>query len=77
VAFSPDGRLLASGCRNGTLKVRNLETRKERFSVQCETSVGSLSFSPDSRILAGSIGMDRVRLWDTITGQEHASKPKD
>lgn len=71
VAFAPDGRTIASGEWDGTIKLRDAATGdlKRILSGQGE-NVRLLAFSPDSKLLAG--GADRVnqiKLWDTVTGE--------
>lgn len=68
VSFSPSGKLLAIGDASG--KVRIHDADGELFVCEGHMSwVRSVSFSPDSEILASS-GDDRtIRLWSARTGQ--------
>lgn len=74
VAFSRDGRLLASGSTDNTIRIWDLATRRELRTLTGHTSnIESLDFSPDSRLLASAGDDGGTFLWDTSTGEHLAT----
>jgi WD40 repeat protein len=70
VAFSPDGNMLASGGRSGTIKVWSTESAKLVHTFPPEFgSVLSLAFSPDSKKLAAGNFSEEIHLWNLETGK--------
>ncbi len=74
LAFSSDGRLLASGSVDQSARLWNIETGQQlRVFTGHTGQVGSVSFSPDGRMLASASGDLTVKLWDTASGTEMQS----
>lgn len=77
VAFSADGRLLATSAR-GQVHVWDVATRKELRRIEAIRDDGctSLSFLPDGKVLIVTALNDGVGLWDAVTGRE-LRRPQD
>ena len=71
VAFSPDGRTLASGSWDNTIKLWEVATGREARSLAGHTGDAcSVAFSPDGRTLASGSSDNTIKLWDVATGRE-------
>jgi WD40 repeat protein len=74
LAFSPNGKLLATGCHDGSVHLWDMATRREVGSLEGHTGgVIYVAFAPDGRTLASGSWDMTVRLWDVARRKEIAT----
>ncbi len=71
-AFSPDGKWLAAGCNDGTIRLINPATAKEVRRWETEgTCVYRMIYSKDRKTIAANCSWEcGVRFWDVETGKD-------
>jgi WD40 repeat protein len=72
VAFSPDGKRLATASSDGVVKIWDVANRSLERQLTYDTWLRPLDFSPDGSRLAIGLGNGQIRLWDTANWQELA-----
>jgi DNA-directed RNA polymerase subunit RPC12/RpoP len=68
VAFSPDGKLLASGSWTGHVRLRDWAAGKDLADFEV-AGVARVAFSPNGELLATATEQKTVRLWDVAKRQ--------
>jgi WD40 repeat protein len=69
MAFSSDGKLLASGSNDKTIKIWDVQTSKLQKTVQTSQSVEAVSFSTDLTIIRSADNTGTVQQWQIKTGK--------
>ena len=67
IAYSPDNKYLIVAGPIGLLRYET-QTYQKPFLFTRDKNIGSVTFSPDGKILA-SVNGHNIRLWDTVTGK--------
>ncbi len=73
VAYSPDGRFLASTCRDAAAVVRSATDHSIVHECRLVTDARRVVFSPDGRMMATVSHDGEVVLWDVATGFRRAA----
>jgi WD40 repeat protein len=64
IAFSPDGKLVATGSQDNTIKIWDVDSGKELYTLRGHScSVTSVAFSPDGQILVSGGNDKTVKAW--------------
>ena len=74
LAFSPDGKKLASGLENGSIIIWDVASKSQNIILQAHTDeITSMKFSADGKFLASGSKDKTARVWDVASGMSRAS----
>lgn len=74
MAFFPDGKVLASGGADSTVKLWDVAKRRVQHNLSGHTGeVWALAFAPDGELVASGSEDRTLRLWNVQTGIEEAT----
>jgi predicted NACHT family NTPase len=70
VAFSPDGKRLATAGSDGVVRFWDVTSGRELLTCKSHSNlVVSVAFSPDGKTLASSSSDRTIKLWDCLSGE--------
>ncbi|MEO1559314.1 MAG: WD40 repeat domain-containing serine/threonine-protein kinase [Cyanobacteria bacterium J06632_19] len=71
IAFSPDKKIIATGSEDSTIKLWEVNTGQEIYTLTGhKKSIRCVTFSPSGKILASSSHAQHIKLWNMNTKQE-------
>ena len=72
LTFTPNGKMLASGSDDGTIRLWDSSTGTQLLSLSSEKT-NSLAFSMDGKTLASVSNFSQIQLWNISTGKQLTS----
>jgi WD40 repeat protein len=69
LAFSPDGKRLASGGKDNTINLWDMPTGKLLAKIRTGAAITSLTYSPDAKTLTSREADNSKKVYDAATGK--------
>lgn len=69
IAFTADGKVLASGSKDGTIRLWDTKTGKQIQELSSGLKT-TLAFSSDGNSIASVVNNNQIQLWDVSSGQK-------
>ncbi|KAK6360848.1 hypothetical protein TWF730_006964 [Orbilia blumenaviensis] len=73
VAYSTDGKRLASGSSDGIVRIRDADTARSTAVLKNNCPVNAIVFSHDSKYLVTALQDGRVIFWEVVLGERRKS----
>jgi hypothetical protein len=67
LAFSPNGKILVSGDKGGSIKLWNVDTGEQLNIGNHSAIVTTVAFSPDGKLIASGDDRGTIKIWDIGT----------
>jgi WD40 repeat protein len=64
IAYSPDGKTIASASDDKSVRIWNVETKKGKTLGHCDDVVSSVAFASNGKTVASGSWDNTVRLWE-------------
>jgi WD40 repeat protein len=70
IAFSPDGRSVAVGLGDGSVRMWDIEAGQQTLSIHAHSGqLEALAFTPDSRMMVTVGGDNYIRRWQADSSE--------
>ena len=74
IVFTPDGKTVISASTDNTIKIWDVETGTEKFTLKGHSSwVSAIALAPDGKTLISASRDNTIEIWDLATRKEIAT----